>query len=94
VFGRTAERRMERALIGEYVQSIDRALARLAPETLPLIIELAALPEKMRGFGHVKEANIAKAKVRWAAIEAQLAAGVAPAAAPASTSRTNTQRAI
>jgi hypothetical protein len=34
----------------------------------------------MRGFGHVKEANVAKAKARWAAIEAQLAAGVAPAA--------------
>jgi indolepyruvate ferredoxin oxidoreductase len=80
VFGRTAERRMERALIGEYEQAIDRALARLTPETLPLIVELAALPEKMRGFGHVKEANVAKAKARWAAIEAQLAAGVAPAA--------------
>jgi indolepyruvate ferredoxin oxidoreductase len=76
-FGKTAERRMERALIDEYTTSIGDALARLTPETLPLVLELAALPERMRGFGHVKEANVAKAKARWAEIEAALAAAPA-----------------
>jgi indolepyruvate ferredoxin oxidoreductase len=77
-FGRTAERRMERALIEEYTASIGNALGRLTPETLPLVLELASLPERMRGFGHVKEANVAKAKARWAEIESALAQG-APA---------------
>ena len=76
-FGKTAERRMERALIDEYTTSIGNALARLTPETLPLVLELAALPERVRGFGHVKEANVAKAKARWAEIEAALAAAPA-----------------
>ena len=83
----------EDLLIGEYEQSIDRALARLTPDTLPLVVELAGLPEKMRGFGHVKEANVAKAKARWAEIEALLAAGVAPVAGPVAASKDTAQQA-
>ncbi len=93
IFGRTAERRMERALIAEYEQAIDRAIATLTPATLPLVVELAGLPEKMRGFGHVKEANVAKARVRWDEIEGQLAAGVAPGATSVTTTRTKAQQA-
>jgi indolepyruvate ferredoxin oxidoreductase len=55
VFGRTAERRMERALIGQYRQVMADVLARLTLENYDTAVALAALPEKIRGFGHVKE---------------------------------------
>ena len=76
-FGKTAERRMERALIDEYTTSIGNALARLTPETLPLVLELAALPERMRGFGHVKERHLKAARPKWAALMAQWRGGAA-----------------
>jgi indolepyruvate ferredoxin oxidoreductase len=83
VFGRTAERRMERALIAEYEGDMARALAALSPATLPLVRELAELPLTIRGFGPVKEANAAKAAERRAALLARLDAGrtAAPIAA-------------
>lgn len=59
-FGRTAERRRERALIREYEQILDEILERLSPETHEIAVQLARLPERIRGFGHVKEASIAR----------------------------------
>jgi indolepyruvate ferredoxin oxidoreductase len=60
VFGYTAERKMERALIGEYRQMIE-ALLRFAGCDQPCdAVELAALPEQIRGFGHVKEKAVAE----------------------------------
>ncbi|HMR51267.1 MAG TPA: indolepyruvate ferredoxin oxidoreductase family protein [Amaricoccus sp.] len=53
-FGRTAERRLERALIAEYEADMDRVQAGLAPETRDIAIELASLPLEIRGFGPVK----------------------------------------
>jgi indolepyruvate ferredoxin oxidoreductase len=70
VFSRTAERRMERALIGEYEQLLTEVLAALAPHNHALAVELASLPERIRGFGHVKARNVAEAKAK----EAQLLA--------------------
>jgi indolepyruvate ferredoxin oxidoreductase len=66
VFGRTAERRMERQLIEDYRAMIDKLLQH--PERLDsaAALELASLPGMIRGFGHVKEANIALAKAREA----------------------------
>jgi indolepyruvate ferredoxin oxidoreductase len=64
-FGRTLERRTERALIGEYEVLIDELLARLAPANHELAIELARLPEQIRGFGHVKESQLVKVRVQW-----------------------------
>ncbi|WP_338769476.1 indolepyruvate ferredoxin oxidoreductase family protein [Massilia sp. METH4] len=55
IFGRTAERKMERALIGEYRQVIADVLSRLTAENYDTAVALAALPDKIRGFGHVKE---------------------------------------
>jgi indolepyruvate ferredoxin oxidoreductase len=66
VFGRTEERRMERALITQYEARIDELLDRLTPQTAKLATEIAALPLTMRGFGHVKIANVALARVREA----------------------------
>ncbi|MCG2585800.1 indolepyruvate ferredoxin oxidoreductase family protein [Massilia sp. TS11] len=60
VFGYTAERKMERALIGEYEALIARLLNGLTAASLPNAIALAALPEKIRGFGHVKEKAVAE----------------------------------
>jgi indolepyruvate ferredoxin oxidoreductase len=64
-FGRTLERRTERALIGEYEALIDELLASLSPANHELAIELARLPEQIRGFGHVKEAQLVKVRTQW-----------------------------
>jgi indolepyruvate ferredoxin oxidoreductase len=65
-FGWTAERRMERRLIGEFEGLLEEVMTRLAPENHALAVELAGLPERIRGFGHVKDANLAAAKAREA----------------------------
>jgi indolepyruvate ferredoxin oxidoreductase len=70
VFGRTAERRTERALIGQYESLVAELLAALAPHNHALAIELARLPEQIRGFGHVKERHLAAAKVKEAELVA------------------------
>jgi len=66
VFTRTAERRMERALIGEYEKLVDELVAALAPHNHALAVQLASLPEHIRGFGHVKERHVKAAKAKEA----------------------------
>jgi indolepyruvate ferredoxin oxidoreductase len=63
-FGRTAERRMERELVRQYVQRIEALVPALTAERLKTACEIAALPLQMRGFGHVKAANVALVRVR------------------------------
>jgi indolepyruvate ferredoxin oxidoreductase len=65
VFGRTEERRTERALIGEYRASIEEVIGALRADNHALALEIAALPEQIRGYGHVKERNLAAARTRW-----------------------------
>jgi indolepyruvate ferredoxin oxidoreductase len=67
-FGRSAERRMERQLIVDYERTVRELIAALTPENHALAIEIATLPERIRGFGHVKEGNLAQAKSREAAL--------------------------
>ncbi|MBU0796747.1 MAG: indolepyruvate ferredoxin oxidoreductase family protein [Alphaproteobacteria bacterium] len=62
LFGRTEERRMERRLITEYEALVGELLAGLSAENHGIAVALAALPDKIRGYGHVKEAHLAKAK--------------------------------
>ncbi|MDR5755340.1 indolepyruvate ferredoxin oxidoreductase family protein [Caballeronia sp. LZ035] len=64
-FGRTEERKMERALIGEYEALVRELIDGLTVQKLPLAIELASLPDAMRGYGHIKENNVKAAKVKW-----------------------------
>jgi len=64
-FGRTAERRTERALIGEYEALIDTLLGGLDQSRHELAVELAGLPEHIRGFGHVKERHLASVRTQW-----------------------------
>ena len=54
VFGKSAERRLEQRLIVEYEQDIAELLRCLDASNLASTIDLAGLPEHIRGFGHVK----------------------------------------
>ena len=55
VFGYTAERRSERKLSAHYQKMVSKLCADLTAENCPQALLLANLPEKVRGFGHVKE---------------------------------------
>jgi indolepyruvate ferredoxin oxidoreductase len=68
VFGRTEERRMERQLITDYERLIDDILGSLTADNLNTAVELARLPEKIRGYGHVKQANVAAVRKQWQAL--------------------------
>ena len=68
LFGYTAERRMERRLIKEYCEMVEELLAGLRTENLALAVESASVPELIRGYGHVKERNVAEAESRKAAL--------------------------
>ncbi|MGH8801528.1 MAG: indolepyruvate ferredoxin oxidoreductase family protein, partial [Casimicrobiaceae bacterium] len=67
-FGRTDERRQERALISSYERRIDELLAKLSPHNYALAVEIAAIPEHIRGYGHVRQRHLAQAKEREAAL--------------------------
>jgi len=58
VFGMTEERKLERQLIKDYEGLIDELLAALSADKLDLAVKLARLPETIRGYGHVKLANV------------------------------------
>ncbi|HEY3181161.1 MAG TPA: indolepyruvate ferredoxin oxidoreductase family protein [Casimicrobiaceae bacterium] len=72
IFGRTAERKMERALIGEYETLIAEVLERLSPQNYQVAVDLASIPEHIRGYGHVKDRHLKDAKMREKALLAQL----------------------
>ena len=61
-FGRTAERRMERQLITEYAATIAELAATLTHDNHALAVEIASVPEKIRGYGHIKERHVAVAR--------------------------------
>ncbi|WP_114394797.1 indolepyruvate ferredoxin oxidoreductase family protein [Oleisolibacter albus] len=65
-FGRNPERVMERQLIEAYRAVVEELLSGLTPANYALAVEIATIPDAIRGFGHVKEANLAKAKAREA----------------------------
>src|SRR6185312_4862851 len=61
-FGHTEERKQERALIGAYEHLLEELLAGLTPANHALAVKLATIPDEIRGYGHVKQAHLAKAK--------------------------------
>jgi indolepyruvate ferredoxin oxidoreductase len=77
-FGYSLERRTERKLIADYKTMLNEVLANLAPENHHLAVGLAAIPEKIRGFGHIKQRQLQAAKADEAALIEQFRAG-APA---------------
>lgn len=81
IFGRTEERRTERRLIAEYDALIGELVNRLTPENHALCVALTAIPEKIRGFGHVKERHLKQAKAEETDLLARLRDGSAAALA-------------
>jgi indolepyruvate ferredoxin oxidoreductase len=65
-FGRTEERKREREMIRDYEVLIDELLASLSPDTHATAVELAAIPDRIRGFGPVRERFLRHAKQREA----------------------------
>ena len=74
-FGYTQERRTERALISEYEDTVARLLARLNSQNQALALEIAAIPDEIRGFGHIKARNLAPARKKWQELLARYEAG-------------------
>jgi indolepyruvate ferredoxin oxidoreductase len=68
VFGKTEERKMERALIGEYTASIDTLLKTLNVSNHAVAVDVARVPELIKGYGHVKERNVKTARLQWAGL--------------------------
>ncbi|ATE70007.1 indolepyruvate ferredoxin oxidoreductase family protein [Lysobacter capsici] len=66
IFGYTEERKMERQLIADYEQTISDLLPTLDGGNVDLAAEIAGIPEHIRGYGHVKEEHLHKAKAREA----------------------------
>ena len=65
VFGHTQERRDERALLWEYQSTVGELIATLSADNHALAMEIARLPERIRGFGHVKMRNLQAVRPRW-----------------------------
>ena len=77
IFGRTEERRGERALIAEYRASIEELLAGLTVDNHTLAVEIARLPEQIRGYGHVKARHLAAVRPQWEALRTRWRGGAA-----------------
>ena len=71
VFGRSEERRTERALIGEYRRCIEELLQTLDADNRGLAAEIARVPEGIRGYGHVKHRHLVAARQQWDGLMAQ-----------------------
>ncbi len=65
-FGYSAERRMERALIGEYRELVRRVAANVNTATMDAAVQIAATPDLIAGYGPVKDEGVAKFRARVA----------------------------
>jgi len=75
IFGRSEERRTERALIVEYRACIEEVLRGLNADNHSLAAEIARIPEDIRGYGHVKARHLAAARIKWDALMQRWRAG-------------------
>ena len=71
VFGYTEERRTERALIAEYEATVERLLKGLTPANHAVAVQIAALPDEIRGYGYIKARNLAAARKKQAELFAR-----------------------
>ncbi|MCC2651335.1 MAG: indolepyruvate ferredoxin oxidoreductase, partial [Microvirga sp.] len=83
VFGYTHERRTERQLIREFEGRIEEIVARLNAGNHATAVGLASIPQKIRGFGHIKERNLKAAKAEEADLLAKFRADPQPMAVAA-----------
>jgi indolepyruvate ferredoxin oxidoreductase len=65
IFGYTKERREERQLIEDYEELLTELAGNITKHNHSIALELAQLPESIRGFGHIKDENIINTKKRW-----------------------------
>jgi indolepyruvate ferredoxin oxidoreductase len=68
IFGKSEERRSERALIDEYKATLDELLTTLSAGNLAQAVDIARIPEDIRGYGHVKHRHLSAARAKWAAL--------------------------
>jgi len=77
-FGKTDERKMERRLRDEYLARLETLASGLKPENHALAVEIASIPDDIRGYGHVKEKSVHAAEAKLATLMAKWNAPVAP----------------
>jgi indolepyruvate ferredoxin oxidoreductase len=65
IFGWTEERKMERQLIDDYRSLVEEIVDSVTESNIDLAKKLLSLPEEIKGFGHVKEANVAQVTASW-----------------------------
>ena len=75
LFGRSEERRTERALIGEYEKTVETLLAGLSTQNHGLAVQIASVPEDIRGYGHIKQESIDSARAKIDQLLARYRAG-------------------
>ena len=73
IFGYNADRKLERDLIAGYEKDVATVLSLLSPLNHDIAVELLSLPERIRGYGPVKEKAVNEAKVRYTQLAADLA---------------------
>jgi indolepyruvate ferredoxin oxidoreductase len=78
VFGYSHERRTERQLIREFERRIEEIVSKLTPDNHATAIGLAGIPQKIRGFGHIKERNLKAARAEEADLLAKFRAEPRP----------------
>ena len=74
LFGYTEERRTERSLFEEYEKTIETLLAGLTSANHALAVQIAAIPEEIRGFGHIKTSSVTASRKKCAALLARFGA--------------------
>jgi indolepyruvate ferredoxin oxidoreductase len=78
VFGYTHERRTERGLVREFEGRIEEIVAKLNADNHATAVGLAGIPQKIRGFGHIKDRNLKVAKAEEADLLAKFRADPQP----------------
>ena len=78
IFGYTAERRMERQLIKDYKATIEGLLSSVTAANYDVAVEVASIPEHIRGYGHVKDKHFAEAKKREIELLKKMAGTASP----------------
>jgi indolepyruvate ferredoxin oxidoreductase len=71
VFGYSQERRSERRLIADYRATVTALLGKLSANNHAQALELARLPDGIKGFGHVKARHLEAVQAKWDALLAQ-----------------------
>jgi indolepyruvate ferredoxin oxidoreductase len=79
IFGMTAERKMERRLRDEYMVRLEKLSSGLTPDNHALAVEIANLPDEIRGYGHVKDRSVEVVEKKLATLMARWNAPANPA---------------